>query len=744
MPEDAAVDAALRAGIGALNARHGHAGVGAFHLLHRPRRFNPSEGCWMGWERKRGKLEELNHLLAGEASDAFTVREGGEGRLAGIRFVITLDADTQLPLATAGRLIGTFAHPLNRARFDPSTGRVRRGYTVIQPRVEIAPEAGNRSWFARLYSGDTAIDIYTRAVSDVYQDVFGSGIFVGKGIYEVATFRQSLAGRVPENALASHDLFEGVHGRAALASDIVLYEGFPTHYASFTRRWHRWVRGDWQLLPWLRRQVPGPGGTQLPNRLSLLDRWKILDNLRRSLLPPSLVVLLAAGWLGLPGSPWAWTALGVAAPAAYLFMDLVTGLARGRRRGAVRGTFRAAADQAGHWMLAVVFLAQDAVVALDAIVRTLWRMHVSHRHLLQWTAAAEVDTHLGRRSSRALVWRRLVTAPMVASALGVAIAIVRPGALASAAPILLLWALAPEIALLIGRARKATAEAISEEQRLYLRRLARRTWLYFETLVGPEDHWLPPDNLQEHPRRTIAHRTSPTNVGMALLSTLAATDFGHLGLPELVVRLRYSFDTLARLPRHRGHFFNWYGTQSLHPLEPRYVSTVDSGNLAVSLVALEEGCRELPRMHPRAVMGRMRAALLLSIAGSRHRRRRRGLQRVRGIVSASRLCVAIRSGSILAHLCRGLQPSTARSHGHSTRSGLRRGCAAPHLARARAPGCTRCSATSSSRAWLPFGRRPRARESTSRALPPPTWPSRMSPSAAPGRPTRGLPGRRPG
>ena len=659
MPEDAAIAAALRAGIAELNARHGHAGVGPFHLLHRPRRFNPNEGCWMGWERKRGKLEQLNQLLADADAGDFTLREGQAARLFGIRFVITLDADTRLPLGTASRLIGTLAHPLNRARFDPASGRVRRGYTVIQPRVEIAPEAGNRSWFARLYSGDTAIDLYTRAVSDVYQDLFGSGIFVGKGIYEVASFSQSLAGRVPDNALASHDLFEGVHGRAALASDIVLYEGFPSRYESFTRRWHRWVRGDWQLLPWLRREVPGPGGAKLANRLSLLDRWKIVDNLRRSLLPVSLVVMMAAGWLALPGAPWTWTAFGVAAPSAYLFMDLVTGLARGRRRGAVRGTFRAAPDQAGRWLLAVVFLAQDALVSVDAIGRTLWRLLVSRRHLLQWISAADVESDLEQGSSRARAWRRLAAAPALASALGLALALARPDALAAAAPVLLLWALSPEVALFIGRSRKPTAEAVGEEDRLFLRRLARRTWLFFETSVGPEDHWLPPDNVQEHPRRTIAHRTSPTNVGMALLSTLAATDFGYLGLPELVVRLRYSFDTLARLLRHRGHFFNWYDTHSLHPLEPRYVSTVDSGNLAVSLVAVEEGCRELaagPALRAQSWDGVLDVVSLLGDALARVTGAASGelSDRVRRI--AERVTAARRDpahfASILSQLCR--------------------------------------------------------------------------------------------
>jgi len=603
LPEDAAIVAALQRGIRGLNTRHARGDARPFHLLHRARRFNPREGCWMGWERKRGKLEELNHLLAGEPSAAFSVREGDDARLTGIRFVITLDADTQLPTGAAQRMIGTFAHPLNRARFDTRTGRVRSGYTVIQPRVEISPEAGNRSRFARLFSGDTAIDIYTHAVSDVYQDLFGSGTFVGKGIYEVASFRESLAGRVPDDALASHDLFEGAHGRAALASDIVLYEGFPSRYEAFARRWHRWVRGDWQLLPWLTPTVPGPGGARLSNRLPALDRWKILDNLRRSMLPPALVALFAAGWLVLPGNAWAWTALGVLAPSAYLMMDLVTGLARGRRRGAVRGALRTARNQAGFWLLAVTFLANDAFLALDAITRTLWRLAVSRKHLLQWTAAAAVDTSLSQRDTRRWTWRVLAPSPLIALALGCALALLRPAALPAAAGVLLLWLLAPEFAFWSGRARRSRKELLSAADVEFLRRLARRTWLYFETLVGPEDHWLPPDNLQEHPRREIAHRTSPTNVGMALLSSVVATDLGYVGLSELAARVRNTLDTLDRLPRHRGHLLNWYDTRSLAPLEPRYVSTVDSGNLAVTLVALKESLRALsrgPALRPQA------------------------------------------------------------------------------------------------------------------------------------------------
>ena len=595
MPGDEDVVRVLVDGIRGLNHRHGGGGRGPFHVLHRPRRYNPAEGCWMGWERKRGKLEEFNDFAAGGPGSGFSTHEGDPEALRRVRFVVTVDADTTLPPGSVARLVGTLAHPLNRARFDPETGRVQSGYTVVQPRVEISPEAGSRSLFARLYAGDTAIDIYTRAVSNVYQDLFGVGIYVGKGIYDLASFRHSLEGRVPENALASHDLFEGIHGRTALATDIVLYEEFPVGYAEFARRWHRWLRGDWALLPWLGRRVPVRGGGRLPGRLSWLARWMILDNLRRSLLPPALVALLVAGWLVLPGSPWVWTGLVVAAPGAYLFSDLVTGLARagGQRRGAVRTARRILADHAGRWILAVVFLAQDAASALDAIGRTLWRLTVSHRHLLEWTSAAHTAARLVETSSPIRLWREMWISPALALGLGTAILVRAPAALPSAAPLLLLWLVSPGVAARLGRRRSSRRESLGLDERDLLRRLARRTWLFFETFVGPDDHWLPPDNFQEEPRGEVAHRTSPTNIGMLLLSSLAACDLGHLGLPELAARLRNSLDSLERLTRYRGHLLNWYDTRSLEPLEPRYVSTVDSGNLAVSLLAVKEGCLEL-------------------------------------------------------------------------------------------------------------------------------------------------------
>ncbi len=595
MPGDTDVEQALIDGIRQLNSRYGQEGLGPFHLLQRPRRYNPSEGCWMGWERKRGKLEQFNDFVLSGDTAAYSVREGDLDALRGIRFVVTLDADTILPPASVSRLAGALAHPLNIAEFDATTGRVRSGYTIIQPRVEISPDCGGRSLFTRLYAGDTAIDIYSRAVSDVYQDLFGSGIFVGKGIYEVASFNRSLRGRTPENALLSHDLFEGIHGRAALASDIVLYEGFPSDYREYTRRWHRWVRGDWQLLPWLARQAPGQNGVLLANRLSWLDRWKIIENFRRSLHPFSLVLLAAAGWFVLPGSPWVWTFLALAAPGAFVFTELVTGLARGRRRGAVRGLLRRLADHMGRWFLAVAFLVQDTAVATDAILRTLWRLYVSRRNLLIWTSAAHTAAHFGARNARADQWREMWISPALAAAFAVALAIINPVALLPAAPLLVLWLLTPEIAIRISRSSRPEIEQLGPRDRAFLRRIARRTWLYFETFAGPDDHWLPPDNFQEEPHAEIAHRTSPTNVGMMFLSSLTAWDLGYVDLSDLAARLRNGLDSLDRLEHYRGHVLNWYDTRSLKPLEPRYVSTVDSGNLAVSLVALKEGCLDAVR-----------------------------------------------------------------------------------------------------------------------------------------------------
>jgi len=587
MPGDDDLLEQVKGGIDALNERYASDGYQPFYLFHRRRLWNENEGCWMGWERKRGKLAEFNRYLLGDMETSFSVILGDVSALTDIRYVITLDADTVLPRDEGRRLIATMSHPLNRPIF--SDGRVVSGYTVLQPRVELKPSSANRSLFTRVFAGDVGVDLYTRAVSDVYHDFFGEGIFVGKGIYDLEAFERSLHERVPENALLSHDLFEGIHGRAGLVTDVVLYEDYPPSYLAYALRLHRWVRGDWQLLPWLRRRVPNQHGEKIPNTLSVLDRWKLFDNIRRSLQPIALLALFVGGWVILPGTWLVWTTVALISSAMPFLagaLNAVLAAVNGRSLSAAVGPLR---YQAARWLLGLALLPYEAGLTVDAIVRTLYRLLVSKRHLLEWTTASAVARLYGRQRSVGDVWERMWVAPTFALLSALVVAAVRLPALATATPLLLGWLCSPLLVYLISRPLQRKDPTISEEDRELLRRVARRTWLYFERLMGPDDHWLPPDHYQEEPRGLVAHRTSPTNIGLALLSTLASHDLGYSGLYDLTLRLRETFNGMAQLERYRGHFFNWYDTRSLDPLPPRYVSTVDSGNLAASLLVLRQG-----------------------------------------------------------------------------------------------------------------------------------------------------------
>lgn len=587
---DAEVEAVLCAGIDRLNRKYaGSAGGASFCLLHRWRQFNPAQGCWIAWERKRGKLEQFNAWLLGGNEAAFAITRGPLDLARAARLVVTADADTRLPPGSVARLAATLAHPLNRPVFDPA-GRVSAGYTVLQPRIEIAPH-GSASRFARLFGGDTAIDIYSRAVSDVFQDLVGTGNFVGKGIYDVAAFTRSLAGRIPENQLLSHDLWEGLHGRAGLVSDIIVYESFPANYREYVRRWHRWVRGDWQLLPWLLPTVPGAQGTRIANRLSLFDRLRIWDTMRRSLVPPSVLALLLAGWFMLPGGPVFWTLLALLVPGAWLFTDLVTGVARGRRRGVLESTIHRAGDNVGRWVLQLAFLLSDSAVAIHAVGITLLRLR-RRRRLLDWTSAAHVSRTGNESAGRWPGGREVWASPLLACAILPAL-VFKPGAAACAAPLLLLWLGAPWLAEWTGRSRRRALAGLAPADRRFLRRIARRNWFYFESFAGPEDHWLPPDNHQREPLAATAHRTSPTNIGMLAISALSAWRLGHLDTAEFAERIEALLTTLDRLEKWHGHLLNWYDTRTLAPLEPRYASSVDSGNLAASCVVLAQGCHEV-------------------------------------------------------------------------------------------------------------------------------------------------------
>ncbi len=578
-----------------LNKKYRNAKGDTFFLFHRPRQWNPREGVWMGYERKRGKLAELNSLLRNGSRDRFSLVVGNTAALQSVKYVITLDTDTQLPRDSARQFVGAMAHPLNRAYYDEGKHRVVAGYGILQPRVAVSLPGTNKSWYAQLFGSEPGIDPYTRAVSDVYQDVFGEGSFIGKGIYDVDAFERALNGSFPENRILSHDLLEGCYARAGLLSDVMVYEEYPSRYSADVSRRHRWIRGDWQIASWLAAHVPGPGKFRQRNPLSVLSQWKIFDNLRRSLVPSALTLILLLGWTVM--SPlWLWTlaVIGIllipplVASVLELFRKPDDVLLRQHLVAAVRSTGRHVTQAA----FTLVCLPYEAFYSLDAMVRTIWRMLITHKRLLEWSPSGDTDRN--RRDNLFASYRSMWIAPVIAAAAVIFLALSRPVALAVAGPILALWFASPAVAWWISRSLIPPSPRLSADQTLFLRKLSRKTWAFFETFVGPEDHWLPPDNYQEYRAAAVAHRTSPTNMGLALLANLSAYDFGYIPAGQLIERTTNAFRTMESLERHRGHFYNWYDTQSLRPLHPLYVSTVDSGNLAGHLLTLRPGLLALP------------------------------------------------------------------------------------------------------------------------------------------------------
>jgi cyclic beta-1,2-glucan synthetase len=611
MPEDAELVALARASILQLNAKYraepaagplgvpmldGESGANApvepFLLLHRPRLWSESERAWIGVERKRGKLSDLNAFLRGSARDKFSVVVGDTRGLQDIRYVITLDTDTQLPRDSARQFIATMAHPLNQPQLDPAGRRVVEGYGILQPRVTAALPSENASRYEHLCGGEPGIDPYTRTVSDVYQDVFFEGSFIGKGIYDVDTFERLLGNRLPDNQILSHDLLEGCYLRAGLLSDAQLYETYPARYSDDVSRRHRWIRGDWQLAGWLLPSVPAGGGKREPNPLSALSRWKLFDNLRRSVVAPVLTALLLLCWALLP-SPWFWNAAVLAVIFMPTFVSALFSLIEKphdmRWRQHLAGGFNSLKVMFGHAALQMVFLPYEAWFSLGAIVRTGWRMLVSRRNLLEWRPSSLARSSANMETN----WRRMWFSPALAVGAALMLSFVNPGALFAAAPLLLLWFMAPVVAWWISLPVARAVAQLNAAQTIFLQTLARKTWSFFEDFVGAEDNWLPPDNMQEHPAWIVAHRTSPTNMGMSLLANLSAWDFGFVTLDQVLARTGATFATMERMERYHGHFYNWYDTTTLIPLQPMYVSSVDSGNLAGHLLTLAPGLAAL-------------------------------------------------------------------------------------------------------------------------------------------------------
>ncbi len=594
-PDDDALLRLAQRRIEELNEKYRGVKGGIFFLFHRPRLWNPEEKLWMGYERKRGKIAELNALLRGGAKDCFSLIVGITEILSNVKYVITLDTDTQLPRDSAQQLVGAMAHPLNRPRYDEARKRICDGYGILQPRIAENLSGDGKSWYARLWGGETGIDPYTRVVSNIYQDLFGEGSYIGKGIYDVDAFEKALNGRFPENRILSHDLIEGCYARCGLISDVQLYEEYPSQYRMDVSRRHRWIRGDWQIASWLRSKVPTAGEGHQKNKISWLSQWKIFDNLRRSLVPAALTMMLIMGWT-IMSPVWLWTVMVIGIllipSAGIIFLEIL------RKPGDVLWSqhFVTALRQARRHFFQIshtlICLPYEAYFSLDAITRTLWRMFVTHRRLLEWNPSS----NLVRRSHNGFTasWRSMWIAPLLSVLLFIYLLMNRPAALSAASFILFIWFWSPGVTWLVSRPIVRGGVKLKDGQIVFLRKIVRKTWAFFETFVGPDDNWLPPDNYQEHPVAVVSHRTSPTNMGLSLLANLSAYDFGYITAGELIERTANTFQTMDRMERYRGHFYNWYNTQSLATLPPHYISTVDSGNLSGHLLTLRWGFIDLP------------------------------------------------------------------------------------------------------------------------------------------------------
>ncbi len=594
LPGDAALLDLAKQKIIDLNKKYGCAVNDVFFIFHRPRKWNERDKVWMGYERKRGKLADLNALLRGRGKENFLLIVGEEDVYSKAKYVITLDTDTELPRDAARNIAGAIAHPLNQAYYDPEKMRVTKGYAILQPRVDNSMPKADSSFYARMHGDEAGIDPYTRAVSDVYQDVFGEGSFIGKGIYEVDAFEQALSGRFPENRILSHDLLEGSYARSGLISDVQLYEEYPSVYLADMQRRSRWIRGDWQIARWLLPYVPGPGKKANRNPISALSKWKIFDNLRRSLAPPALCGLLIYGWL-FSRAPWFWTLLVMGLLAGVSVFSFIWEVFRKPKETLlVRHTlsaFRNLMDNLMRQILTLIWLPHEAYTSAQAIAVANWRLFITRRNLLDWNPSSGNASKKNRGIAR--TYLAMWAAPVLALIVFVFLAMFLPFRLLVAGPLLVLWLAAPLIAWRVSIPMAGRKADITPQQTLFLRKLARKTWFFFEHFVGKEDHWLPPDNYQQNPVERTAHRTSPTNIGLSLLSNLSACDFGYITSDQMVERCFYTFNTLQAMERYRGHFYNWYDTISLEALFPRYVSTVDSGNLAGCLLTLRQGLLEL-------------------------------------------------------------------------------------------------------------------------------------------------------
>ena len=570
-------------GVRQLNEKYASDGVEKFYYFHRSSHFNQSNNKWIGWERKRGAIIEFNDFILGNKDTTFVHFSNENPPFENIKYVITLDSDTMLPMGMAKKLIGTMAHPLNKPVIDSKKGVVIDGYGLMQPRIDFDSESSNASLFSKIYTGQQGIDPYANAISDVYQDLFGEGIFTGKGIYDLRVFQAILKTAVPENTVLSHDLLEGSYLRTALVTDTKLVDSYPSKYNSHAARLHRWVRGDWQLLPLL-----------FKNPLSLLSKWKMLDNLRRSLNAPALMLLLAMSFSFLPGNCLFWLAFFVLSLIVPLVTGMISTVTSGRfgsgkikKHIPVIFGLKATLYQI---LLTFLFLPHQAYLMLNAISVTLWRLIVSRKNLLEWVTAADMERI--QKNSLKSYYRKMHSSIWMPALIVGLTYIFKPQDLWGSLLLFAVWALSPYVAYMISQDSLPPATTLTKNDIQELRVISRKTWRYFEEFANFKNHYLAPDNYQEDPPRGVAYRTSPTNIGMGLMAIISARDFGYIGIVEMIEMLSNTFSTIEKLDMWHGHLLNWYDTRTLKPLRPRFISTVDSGNFISYLITLEQGLKK--------------------------------------------------------------------------------------------------------------------------------------------------------
>lgn len=566
-----------------------------FYLFIRRRSYSSTQKKWMGWERKRGAIMEFNCLLKGNTTTSFSIISGDVSELKHIKYVITLDADTLLPIGEAKKLIGAISHPLNVPVLDEKSRTVVKGYGLIQPRIGVNIESSTSSIFSSIFSGGGGIDSYTNAISDVYQDIFDEGIFTGKGIYDVDIFIKALKNSLPGESILSHDLIEGSYVRTALASDIQLIDGYPSNYISYMLRLHRWVRGDWQLLPWLFSKTRDENENKVKNPLSSLSKWKIFDNLRRSLISPSILMLIAMGFLILPGSYIIWTIIGLiclAFPILLGFLDYLLlryNLFPGQKLSLNGGySFK---FHLYHALLLFSFLPYSSYMMLDAAIRSLYRVYISRENLLEWVTAADADKQV--KSGLKYYFYKMRLGIFVTLLMNLIVLLIKPNNFIPLIILSLPWFISPVLANFIGKRTEIKKEALSPMDISAIRKIARKTWAFYEDTAGIKDNYLPIDNYQEEPIERRAHRTSPTNIGFLLMATLSAWDMGYITFSKLLDKIDKTLTTVESLEKWHGHLYNWYDTKNLNVLHPKYVSTVDSGNLIGYCITLLQGLKSL-------------------------------------------------------------------------------------------------------------------------------------------------------